>query len=411
MEEAQKPKVFYGYVIVVACFFIMTIYWGTTLSYGIFFDSLIKEFGWTRAATSGAYSVMALMFGLTGIITAKLCDKYSPRIVIGTCGVLMGIGYILLSRINVIWQLYLYYGVFIAIGMGSYISLLPMVTRWFTRRRALMIGALSSGMGLGSIIFPPIAQRLISIYQWRFSFIIFAIIVITVVLIATQFLKWDPRKIGLKPYGESETENKDYKLTGLSLPQSIRTQQFWLIGGMYFIYVFCQTTVLVHIYVHALGMNVSSASAASIVSIYGVFQILGMNVSGYMADKYGSKTIFLVSFILMTISFIWLLMLARDALTFDVFAAIMGFTGGSIQIVFAPIIAEIFGLKSQGVILGAVSFIASFGAAAGSVIAGLIFDVNHSYTLAFIICAILAASAVVCTSFIRPIARNKVEGK
>jgi len=411
MEEAQKPKVFYGYVIVVACFFIMTIYWGTTLSYGIFFDSLIKEFGWTRAATSGAYSVMALMFGLTGIIIAKLCDKYSPRIVIGTCGVLMGIGYILLSRINVIWQLYLYYGVFIAIGMGSYISLLPMVTRWFTRRRALMIGALSSGMGLGSIIFPPIAQRLISIYQWRFSFIIFAIIVITVVLIATQFLKWDPRKIGLKPYGESETENKDYKLTGLSLPQSIRTQQFWLIGGMYFIYVFCQTTVLVHIYVHALGMNVSSASAASIVSIYGVFQILGMNVSGYMADKYGSKTIFLVSFILMTISFIWLLMLARDALTFDVFAAIMGFTGGSIQIVFAPIIAEIFGLKSQGVILGAVSFMASFGAAAGSVIAGLIFDVNHSYTLAFIICAILAASAVVCTSFIRPIARNKVESK
>lgn len=411
MEEAQKPKVFYGYVIVVACFFIMTIYWGTTLSYGIFFDSLIKEFGWTRAATSGAYSVMALMFGLTGIIIAKLCDKYSPRIVIGTCGVLMGIGYILLSRINVIWQLYLYYGVFIAIGMGSYISLLPMVTRWFTRRRALMIGALSSGMGLGSIIFPPIAQRLISIYQWRFSFIIFAIIVITVVLIATQFLKWDPRKIGLKPYGESETENKDYKLTGLSLPQSIRTQQFWLIGGMYFIYVFCQTTVLVHIYVHALGMNVSSASAASIVSIYGVFQILGMNVSGYMADKYGSKTIFLVSFILMTISFIWLLMLAKDALTFDVFAAIMGFTGGSIQILFAPIIAEIFGLKSQGVILGAVSFMASFGAAAGSVIAGLIFDVNHSYTLAFIICAILAASAVVCTSFIRPIARNKVESK
>jgi len=411
MEEAQKPKVFYGYVIVVACFFIMTIYWGTTLSYGIFFDSLIKEFGWTRAATSGAYSVMALMFGLTGIIIAKLCDKYGPRIVIGTCGVLMGIGYILLSRINVIWQLYLYYGVFIAIGMGSYISLLPMVTRWFTRRRALMIGALSSGMGLGSIIFPPIAQRLISIYQWRFSFIIFAIIVITVVLIATQFLKWDPRKIGLKPYGESETENKDYKLTGLSLPQSIRTQQFWLIGGMYFIYVFCQTTVLVHIYVHALGMNVSSASAASIVSIYGVFQILGMNVSGYMADKYGSKTIFLVSFILMTISFIWLLMLAKDALTFDVFAAIMGFTGGSIQILFAPIIAEIFGLKSQGVILGAVSFMASFGAAAGSVIAGLIFDVNHSYTLAFIICAILAASAVVCTSFIRPIARNKVESK
>ena len=411
METAQKPKIFYGYVIVVACFFFMTIYWGTTFSYGIFFNSLIREFGWSRAATSGAYSLMALIFGLTGLIIAKLCDKYSPRIVIGTCGVLMGIGYILMSRINAIWQLYLYFDVFIAIGMGSYISLLPMVTRWFTRRRALMIGALSSGMGLGSIIFPPIAEKLISIYQWRFSYIIFAIIVITVVLIATQFLKSDPHKIGLKPYGESEAENKDYKPKGLSLPQSMRTRQFWLIGGVYFTYVFCQSTVLVHIYLHALDMNVSSASAASIVSIYGIFQIAGMNVSGYIADKHGNKTVCFISFILMTISFIWLLLLARDALTFYVFAAMMGFAGGSLQIIFAPIIAEIFGLKSQGVILGAVSFVASFGAASGSVIPGFIFDVNHSYTLAFIICAILAAAAVVATSFIRPIARNKVESK
>lgn len=274
-----------------------------------------------------------------------------------------------------------------------------------------MIGALSSGMGLGSIIFPPIAQRLISIYQWRFSFIIFAIIIIAVILIATQFLKWDPRRIGLKPYGESETDNKHSDLAEFSLTQSIRTRQFWLIGGLYFIYVFCQTVVLVHIYVHALGMNVSPASAAGIVSIYGVFQIAGMNVSGYMADRFGNKAVFFVSFILMTISFIWLLMVSRDALTFYVFAATMGLAAGSIQIIFAPIIAEIFGLKSQGVILGSVSFMASFGGASGSVIAGLIFDVNHSYTLAFIICAILAASGVVFTSLIRPVAPSKVEIK
>jgi OFA family oxalate/formate antiporter-like MFS transporter len=94
METTQKPKIFYGYIIVLACFFIMIVYWGVTYSYGIFFDSLVKEFGWDRALTSGAYSIMGLLFGLTSIPTAKLCDKFGPRIVISSCGVFMGIGYI-----------------------------------------------------------------------------------------------------------------------------------------------------------------------------------------------------------------------------------------------------------------------------------------------------------------------------
>jgi MFS family permease len=398
-----RSRIFYGYVIVIACFFIMMVYWGTTFSYGIFFDSLIKEFGWSRAATSGAYSLMTLIFGFSGMVIAKLSDRYGPRIVIGACGTIMGIGYILLSRIDSIWQLYVIYDIFIAIGMGSYISLLPMVIRWFTRRRALMTAALSSGMGLGSIIIPPIAQKLISTYQWRTSFLIFAAIVIVVVLVATQFLKGDPRKIGLRPYGENVNEEKTVNLTGLSLPQAIRTRQYWLVDGMYFAYVFCQTTILVHIYLHALGLGIPAANAAGIVSVYGVTQIVGMYAVGFIADKFSNKRAFLICFILLTVAFAWLLFLARDILTLYLFAIMMGFAGGGMQILFSPTIAEIFGLKSHGVILGSASFLASIGSAAGGFVAGYIFDVNHSYTLAFIICGCLAALAIIITTLVRPI--------
>jgi OFA family oxalate/formate antiporter-like MFS transporter len=406
-EAAPKSKIYYGYVIVVACYFIMMVYWGTTFSYGIFFDSLLKDFGWTRAATSGAYSLMTLVFGFSGMVIAKLSDKYGPRIVIGACGTLMGIGYIFLSRITEIWHLYLGYDIFIAIGMGSYISLLPMVARWFTKRRALMTAALSSGMGLGSILFPPIVEKLISIYQWRTSFLIFAAIVIVTLLIATQFLKWDPRRLGLKPYGESETGNATLKLTGLALPQAVRTRQFWLLGAMYFSYVFCQTTVLVHIFLHALGMNVSPANAAGIVSIFGVLQIIGMYVNGYIADKFRNRAAFLICFVLLTLSFIWLIFVARDVLTFYIFGAILGFAGGGMQILFSPMTAEIFGLKSHGTILGSLSFLASFGSAMGGFLAGYIFDINKSYTLAFIICGSLAFLAIIYTLLVRPITGPK----
>jgi MFS family permease len=129
MEIAPQPRVFYGYIIVAACFFIMVVFWGTLFSYGIFFDSLIKDFGWNRATISGAYSVMGLMFGLTSIPTTRLCDRYGPRIVIGACGAIMGIGYILMSQVQSIWQLYLFFDIFIPVGMGSYISLMPLVVK------------------------------------------------------------------------------------------------------------------------------------------------------------------------------------------------------------------------------------------------------------------------------------------
>lgn len=267
-----------------------------------------------------------------------------------------------------------------------------------------MTGALSSGMGLGSVIFPPIVHQLISVYQWRATYIILGVVVIVVTLIASQFLKWDPRNSGLRPYGETESENRSFKLTGIAANQAVRTREFWLVCLLYFTYLFCQTSILVHIFLHATDLKVPAASAVGIVSVYGIFQIIGMNVLGHTADKTSNKKAMLIACILMTISFIWLIFVARNIPTFYIFAAIMGFAAGSMQIIFSPMLAEIFGLKSHGIILGYVSFVACWGAASGAFVAGYIYDVNHSYTLAFIIGTILAAGSVLTTLYIRPLA-------
>lgn len=397
MEITPKPKIFYGYIIIIASFFIMLIFWGAYDCFGVFFNSLINDFGWSRAVTSGAFAINSITFGLASIPIAKLCDKYGPKLVITICGIIMGLGYLLMSQIQSIWQLYLYYDVLIAIGMGAYISLLPMVARWFTRRRGAMTGLLFTGMGVGGVIFPPIANLLISIIQWRFSFAILGAIIVVGVSIATQFLKWDPRKIGLLPYGEISDEtrsNPAFKVKGITLSEATHNRQFWLLAALYFTYLFCQMVILTHIVIYAIGLNMSPVRAAGIISMFGVFQIVGMIGLGFMGDKYGNKTAFLLAFALMMFSFIWLLIMAKDTATLYIFAAIVGFASGGTQVLFSPMIAEIFGLKSHGVILGTASFAGSFGAALGAFSAGLIFDITQSYTLSFIICAALSALAV-----------------
>ena len=134
MIENKQPKIFYGYIVVAASFLIYMVMWGTYYTFGIFFKPFLVEFGWTRAMTSGAYSLSLILHGLLGIVAGKLTDRFGPRVVVTACGLLLGSGYLLMSQVSAIWQLYLFYGVIIGIGIsGGFIPLVSTVARWFVK--------------------------------------------------------------------------------------------------------------------------------------------------------------------------------------------------------------------------------------------------------------------------------------
>ncbi|MAF85058.1 MAG: hypothetical protein CL875_01015 [Dehalococcoidales bacterium] len=70
-----------------------------------FFNPLLDEFGWTRATISGAQSSVFLILGLTSIIVGRLGDRFGPRMTMVACCVFFGLGYLLMSQINAVWQL------------------------------------------------------------------------------------------------------------------------------------------------------------------------------------------------------------------------------------------------------------------------------------------------------------------
>jgi MFS family permease len=127
----------YGYIVVVACFVIVMLNVGLFISVGVFFKPILNEFGWTRAVTSGPLSICALLTGLFSIITGTLADKFGPRLVISICVFIAGAGYLLMSQLTSIWQLYLYLGFLTGIGSSSMVPMLSSVPRWFTRRHYL----------------------------------------------------------------------------------------------------------------------------------------------------------------------------------------------------------------------------------------------------------------------------------
>jgi len=397
--KSEKPKFFYGYIVVLAGFYIALATHGAFYSFGIFFERVLNEFGWTRAVTSGAFSLANLLNGLSSIIMGRLTDKLGPRIVITACGLLLGIGLLLMSQTSAIWQLYLFWGIIIAIGVsGGFVPTTSVVPRWFVERRGLMTGIVVAGIGAGTMIIPPLASQLISNYGWRTSSIVIGSIVSASVILVAQFMRRDPSQVKQLPYGMNKLEEKDLDLqaTGFSPQEALHTKQFWMIFAIYLFYGACLQAIIVHVVIYATELGLSLASAANILAILGGLSIAAKVMMGNVADRVGNRLVLGTCLILMSIALLWLIK-CREAWMFYLFAASFGFAYGGIVVVEALILAERFGLKSVGANLG-ICFLANTGGGAiGVVLLGGIFDMTSSYSLGFLSCALLSSAAFVLT--------------
>ncbi len=144
-EAGGKPKLYYGYVIVVATFIIITVVFGVIFNFGLFLGPMLNEYGWSRAETSAAYSLVFFIYALLGIFAGRLNDRFGPRIIMTVSSIFLGAGFLLMPLITAIWQFYLFYGIIVGIGAGGcFVPLVSTVSRWFIKRRGLMTGVIFS---------------------------------------------------------------------------------------------------------------------------------------------------------------------------------------------------------------------------------------------------------------------------
>ncbi len=403
--RGKKTGFYYGYILVSLGFLITLMNAGILSSYGVFFKPLSEEFGWTRVETSGAYSLSVLLFGFLGIFTGRLSDRFGPKLVVTVCGLLLGLGTLLMSQINAVWQLYLFFGLIVGTGRsGGPVPLMSAVARWFVKRRGLMTGILVAGFGGGQVVMPLIASQLITVHGWRTSYIILGIISLVVIVGAAQFLRNDRPQIGHMPDSERLTTQEDgmvLKAKDFSFREAIITKQFWLLCIVYFCFGLLAQSVMVHIVPHATDLGISAVSAASIVSIIGVLSMVGRIGMGSAGDRIGNKLALVIVFVLMTISLL-LLLFAEELWMFYLFAAMFGFAWGAEVAQSSPIVANLFGIRAHGLILGIVVFGSTVGGSIGPLLTGRIFDVTGSYRLAFIIFAVIAVVALILSLLLKP---------
>ena len=405
MPDSGKPKFFYGYVVVAAGFLVSVLLVGAFASFGVFFKPLSLELGWTRAVTSSAMSVANLVMGISCIFAGRLTDKYGPRVVLLACGLFLGLGHLLMSQVSSLWQLYLFYGVMVGVGMsGSEIPIATTVARWFVKRRGIVIGITKAGAGIGFALVPLLANSLIISDGWRSAYTTIGIISLVGIVAFSLLYKRDPSRTGQLPYGvtEVETAESNIDIRGFSLREAMGTRQFWMFSAVWFIFVFCMQIILVHIVPHATDLGISATIAATILSMIGGFSILGRLGMGGLSDRLGTKSVFVITACFLGSSLLWV-QFAQEVWMFYLFAAIYGIAHGGYFALLPLMVARLFGLLSLGTILGAVLFIGAIGGTIGPVIAGRVFDVTGSYQPVLIAILALSIISIILMLLLRPI--------
>lgn len=380
---------------------------GIMYSYGVFFKELISVFDWSRAATAGVHSLFMVFHGGMAVVTGWLVDRSGPNRVMAFCAVLTGLGLVLTSRITELWQLYFTYGIIVGTGISAtFITVTATTARWFTHRRGLALGIVSSGVGLGTLVLIPAAERLIAAYGWSTTYLIIGVATWVLMIPASLLLRRGPGERQRLAYGENGTSSfseADRKIllstspeSGMTVKAAMRHRHLWMLVTTYFLFNFCLQMVMVHLVAYATDMGTPSFIAATFISIVGAGSMVGRLLMGTASDRIGSHNALLICCTILMVTMVSLIF-SRDLWMFYTFAIVFGFAYGGEVPQMPVLIGRFFGLRSVAALVGVVVFGATSGGALGAWAGGRVFDVTQSYQVAFIIAAAASFLAIVIT--------------
>lgn len=345
-------------------------------AYGVFLPILADEFGWSRGALSSALTVNMVLGGFAGFALGALADRRGPKAPLALTCVLAGAGFALVSIVNALWELYLLVGVAAGIGMsGFYVLSIATAVRWFPAQRGLAVAIVLTGYSLGVMTGGPLAAVLIGHLGWRVAYAVLGTGLIVVGGIASLV-------VAFPPAAEITGTRTASALSGMDLREALRDPRLWLFAVSWLLQGSVLMMMSVHVVSYAKDSGLPLEVAAFALTAYGLGSVVGRMISGAAADRAGTVATMRVCYVIQIAGLAPLLLVSSPwALLGLVGAFGAGMLGA--DAVFSKAVADVFGLRAIGAIVGVLSLIWRLGAALGPAAAGFLRDATGSYAIPF----------------------------
>lgn len=400
-----RNRIFYGWYIVAASLILIIMDGLLLYSFGVFLPYLNREFGFSRAIGSSIFSMRSIVLAFSLTLAGRLVDRYDPRVVIASGGIITALGMFLSGIATNGWQLYVSYGFLIGLGDGVlYITCVAVVSRWFIKKRALAIGIITTGVPLSGLITNPLTAWLISSLGLRNAFFALGGL-LTASMVAVLVLRGYPEEKNLRPYGEEElskaqiaqNSNNDWKAL-----EAIATPAFWLMYSMYFFGFVTFLVVVIHLFNFAIDSGIPALVASGAPASIGAGSIVGrVTISGLITEVLESKRVLFLCFFLQGSS-LFLILIFRQTWAFYLFGILFGFFYSGWVPIFPTLLGRFFGLSAVGTIYGFFGTSYCVAAIGGPLLAGYIHDISGTYFYAFLLSIFFCYAAAISSFFIKP---------
>jgi MFS family permease len=415
---------------------------------GVLMIPLQNEFGWSTTVLSAAVSINLVLFGLTAPFAAALMERFGVRAVTAVALMLIGAGSALTVLVNQSWQILLTWGLLIGLGTGSMalVFAATIANTWFAKSRGLVIGILTAGSAAGQLVFLPAIALLAQDPGWRQASLLIAAGALAVVPLVLKFLKNSPAEVGVLPYGArppaaegtaapdsagsaaaaSEVAGPDAAASESVAPEvaeprrnaAVRALQvlkraskvrtFWaLVAG----FAICGATtnglIGTHFIPSAHDHGMPETTAAGLLAVVGLFDIVGTIASGWLTDRFNPRILLAVYYQFRGIGLLVLPLLLSATVqpSMIVFVVIYGLDWVATVPPTAAICRQVFGADGS-VVFGWVFAAHQLGAAAAALAAGAVRDATGQYTYAWFAAAAMCTIAAVISASIRKDARK-----
>ncbi len=361
-----------------------------------------REFGWSRATISAAISVNLLLYGLMGPFCAAIAGRIGVRRTMAIAMSILAAALLLATAIAAPWHLVVLWGFLVGTGTGMVALVLGavVVTRWFSKRRGLVMGALTASTATGQLIFLPLLARVAETDGWRWAVRIVALAAVAAVVVAVLLVRESPAELGVTPYGATEQpaparrDGNPAQVAVRTLFRAAHNEDFWLLAGTFFI-CGASTNGLVgtHLIPACVDHGIPEVRAAGLLATMGLFDLVGTTLSGWLTDRWDSRKLLFAYYGLRGLSLIFLPQALTAGSGLLVFAVFYGLDWIATVPPTLRLATEAFGKEDGPVVFGWVVAAHQVGAGVAALGAGLIRTVLGDYQVAFLISGTLCLVA------------------
>jgi len=413
MQEQRKAGgLYYGWIVIAIVFVVLLISAGINSMLSVLMLKFEQEFGWDRAAVSGALSLRILLYGLMGPFAAALMQKWGVRRVM-VVSLLLLVASLALTPpfMRQLWQFFLLWGVVMGVGTGMMANSLSVTVanRWFVKHRGLVVGLLTASAATGQLLFLPLLAKVAETLGWRYAVYMTVAALVVMLPIVAIWMRNHPGDKGLAALGTSEVVPAPVFTGHLllaplrQLAAAARKGTFWLLAGTFFFCGFSTNGLIGTHLIPACGdFSIPIVVASSLLALMGMFDMIGTTLSGWLSDRFDSRWLLLWYYGLRGLSLIFLPQaLGSGYKMLLVFAVFYGLDWIATVPPTVRLTSDAFGKEQAGMIFGWVAVAHQIGASTAAYGAGLLRQLLGSYTVPFVTAGFVCLLAAVMALRIR----------